>query len=272
MAEDGVIAVEDELERTAFAKEKRWPLLTVLAWIATRGEAEARRAFRPDATIYGVDLYIAISSAADGRGRAYGTVGEAWRQELAPAISDGKLSGSGSIVTIGTAHERREVGFIFPSPSRPREADHLKLAQRGHEVALTPTRHIPGQSEWRDLIFPTADIYRLWPAPTEAANQEDWLAAVARLLAEKDQPSADIGGPANLEAPEETPAKRARPNTGEMEADYLAYKAQLARDPSREEARAWRSRLPYHVTQDRAEAMRRQHLDTPLQAGRKPRG
>lgn len=51
--------------------------------------------------------------------------------------------------------------------------------------------------------------------------------------------------------------QKRRPNPGEVEQDYQEFKLHLKRDPSREEARVWRDRLAYHVTQDRVEALRK---------------
>jgi len=166
---DGVVTPEEEEARTRFAKEKRWNLLTALAWIATRDMRSAWRASRRGETIHGAGIAITVAGAMDGTVPIHETLEDAWRLDLAPAVSDGKISGSGSIVSIAETHERREVGFTFPSPSKPREADHLEPSQRGSELALTPSGQPPGQplwgvTEWRDLVFAADDVLRLWPA------------------------------------------------------------------------------------------------------------
>lgn len=175
MAEDGVKLNEDEAERARFAKEKRWGLLTTLAWIATRDMDCAFRASRPGQTIDDVNISIALSRFMYGLEPAHDTVRDAWSMEMAPAISDGKIGGSGSLVSGGVlvAQERKEVGLTFPSPSKPREADHLEPGERGHEVSLLPkgSNFAHTWTDWRDLIFSTSDIFNNWPAVNEADHQ-----------------------------------------------------------------------------------------------------
>ena len=113
------------------------------------------------------------------------SLSDAWELEFAPALSDGKIKGSGSKVSCGVLAtiERREVGLTFPPSEKPMEADGFELSHHAPEPALRPKGSIIAHTwiEWRDLIFPASRVQELWPVPGDQAADNIKLIAQALL-------------------------------------------------------------------------------------------
>jgi hypothetical protein len=158
---------------TAFPSEKielfdlqsaRWPLVSVLVWIATRDGSMA--AYCATKRVKNADIYLAIKRARSNL-HADDDASDAWKNRLAPALDSGKLKAFATRASVDLDINHISPGHVSPPSEQPALASSCFIADadEGNASVLHPmgSQFAHKFVEWRELTFSREDVLKLWP-------------------------------------------------------------------------------------------------------------
>jgi hypothetical protein len=174
--------IADEAIEAFNFQSARWPLVSVLVWIATRNEYFAVRCAKM--RVDHADTFLVIERAHSGL-FAGDIASGAWTNQLAPALHSDNLKAIATcahVNMLGMTHVSH--GHVFPPREQPLAASqhYIAEADEGNRSAL---RSIGDQFahefvEWREVTFSREDALRLWPEPpwiaAQKAKKAPWVA------------------------------------------------------------------------------------------------
>lgn len=178
----------DDSENKFRFNDSRWPLVSVLVWIATRSEyptvhCAGRRVDAADSWLALKRTYSDVLPGDSASG--------AWDNDLAPALDNGSIQGVATrcyIQRIGQASY--SPGERFPPIDRPSLSSSLRIESAREEnrsVLRSKGDYLAaGYQEWRDVTFARADVLRLWPENQDALTRRLEILASEKSMRERD--------------------------------------------------------------------------------------
>ena len=155
-------------------RERRWGVLPVLAWIATRDMGIAASAATPGATIRGESIRLSIRKAtANKEGITFNwpcdDLDDAWRLHLAEEMTKGTIHCIADKVSQSKFGGISETvsGVIFPQQGAPAAALTHVVDDDNGTPTLVPSQKVFANSwrAWNNPLFERDLVLGLWPAP-----------------------------------------------------------------------------------------------------------
>ena len=159
--------LKKELESDAWrslAQLERWPLLTVLTWIATREPYRAASAAEPNKTIHSLDALMAWdffhAGDRDWRG-PHLSLSEAWHSELKRKFLEGL-----SCVAERVDGEQAATAATFPHSESGLDPLFYYITEIDGASVLVNAIN-PSAPRWWNPTFAAEDVLKLWPSLPE---------------------------------------------------------------------------------------------------------
>ncbi len=181
---------DSKSEIVLFANEARWGLVPSLVWIATRDITLASKAANPGESFSGAEIGLSIRKSmhhTEGgiTDWSYGNLKNAWTNDLALRMSEGKLSAFATRVSCrwDGGLSQSAPGVIFPPADAPGAALEHRIDDSSVGPFLRPNGSQGANSwnEWHNVTFARADVLKVWP---ERKTEEPMVMDVTNVATE----------------------------------------------------------------------------------------
>lgn len=152
-----------------FLNSRRWGLVPTLVWIATHDIAIAAKESLKNG--YSPNGLAVLKAVQIQKGLTpnwpYDDLEKVWKQELAPAMAEGKISAFATSVPFSKLGglSQNFTGVVFPPNNAPGAPLDHRIEDNNGTAAIVPNNKVFAHAwiEWHNLTFLRNDILVLWP-------------------------------------------------------------------------------------------------------------